>query len=218
MEDENNEKDFAVIISIISMLLGIKNNRDNKMQENNYRENLLRLEEQKQALFMQRKITDQLISRLNNRANILPFFHLVLDDNKIEVIADEKKVKLTIGLINIGKESAANIIHVPIEKGSEKYYFVTKNEQPNLYHLYDYFSKYYALPGDLVEFSLVRKIPLEDNGLINDFIKFKIGFKDLLGNLYEQEFEFGYDNCFVKGYNLKNSTSIPLLIKESGSK
>lgn len=210
-------KDLAVLISIISMILGIKNNRENKIQENNYRENFLRLEKQKQALFAQEKITDQLISRLNSRANILPFFHLVLNNTKIEVNEDEKKVKLTIGLINIGKESAANIMLIPIEKGSEKYYVVTKNEQPNLYHLYDYFSKYYALPGDLVEFSLVRKIPLEDNELINDFIKFKIGFKDLLGNLYEQEFEFGYDNCFVKGYNLKNSTSIPLLIKENGS-
>ena len=34
-------------------------------------------------------------------------------------------------------------------------------------------------------------------GKIANFIKFKIRFRDLIGNLYEQEFEFGYDNYVV---------------------
>ena len=85
-------------------------------------------------------------------------------------------------------------------------YFVTVNEQHNNYFLCDYLSKYYAMSGDLVEFSLMKEIPLENGGKINNFIRFKVRFKDLLGNLYEQEFEFGYDNYLVKGYNLKNSS------------
>ena len=95
-----------------------------------------------------------------------------------------------------------------------KNYFVTVNEQHNSYFLCDYLSKYYAISGDLVEFSLMKEIPLENGGKINNFIRFKVRFKDLLGNLYEQEFEFGYDNYLVKGYNLKNSSSVPLLIEE----
>lgn len=91
---------------------------------------------------------------------------------------------------------------------------LTVNEQHNSYFLYEYLSKYYALYGDLVEFSLTKDIPLENEGKINDFIRFKVRFKDLLGNLYEQKFEFGYDNYLVKGYNLKNYSSIPSLIEE----
>lgn len=99
----------------------------------------------------------------------------------------------------------------PMRDGLENY-FVTVNEQHNSYFLHDYLSKYYAISGDLVEFSLIKEIPLENKGKINNFIRFKVRFKDLLGNLYEQEFEFRYDNYLVKGYNLKNSSSVLLLI------
>ena len=101
----------------------------------------------------------------------------------------------------------------PMGDGLENY-FVTVNEKHNSYFLSGYLSKYYAISGDLVEFSLIKEIPLENGGKISDFIRFKVRFKDLLGNLYEQEFEFGYDNYLVKGYNLKNSSSVPLLIEE----
>ena len=47
------------------------------------------------------------------------------------------------------------------------------------------------------------------------FIQFKIRYNDLIGNLYEQKFRFGYDNYVLKGYNRNNSSYQPKLIKES---
>lgn len=54
----------------------------------------------------------------------------------------------------------------------------------------------------------------KDNGEFQTLIEFKIRFRDLLGNLYEQRFEFGYDNYIVKGFNLKSSSGIPRFIEE----
>lgn len=204
---------LPMVISIIAIIVSVKMNNKNKIQEQNYNNSMLNLEEQKNALHSQERRTDELFMKLNSRSNLIPFFHIVLDDSKIEKIEGEKKIKLTIGIINIGKEAANNIEIYPMGNGLENY-FVTVNEQHNNYFLCDYLSKYYAMSGDLVEFSLMKEIPLENGGKINNFIRFKVRFKDLLGNLYEQEFEFGYDNYLVKGYNLKNSSSIPLLKEE----
>ena len=204
---------LPMVISIIAIIVSVKMNNKNKIQEQNYNNSMLNLEEQKNALHSQERRTDELFMKLNSRSNLIPFFHIVLDDSKIEKIEGEKKIKLTIGIINIGKEAANNIEIYPMGNGLENY-FVTVNEQHNSYFLCDYLSKYYAISGDLVEFSLMKEIPLENKGKINNFIRFKVRFKDLLGNLYEQEFEFGYDNYLVKGYNLKNSSSVPLLIEE----
>lgn len=204
---------LPMVISIIAIIVSVKMNNKNKIQEQNYNNSMLNLEEQKNALHSQERRTDELFMKLNSRSNLIPFFHIVLDDSKIEKIEGEKKIKLTIGIINIGKEAANNIVIYPMGNGLENY-FVTVNEQHNSYFLCDYLSKYYAISGDLVEFSLMKEIPLENKGKINNFIRFKVRFKDLLGNLYEQEFEFGYDNYLVKGYNLKNSSSVPLLIEE----
>lgn len=204
---------LPMVISIIAIIVSVKMNNKNKIQEQNYNNSMLNLEEQKNALHSQERRTDELFMKLNSRSNLIPFFHIVLDDSKIEKIEGEKKIKLTIGIINIWKEAANNIEIYPMGNGLENY-FVTVNEQHNNYFLCDYLSKYYAMSGDLVEFSLMKEIPLENGGKINNFIRFKVRFKDLLGNLYEQEFEFGYDNYLVKGYNLKNSSSIPLLIEE----
>lgn len=204
---------LPMVISIVAIIVSVKMNNKNKIQEQNYNNSILNLEEQKNALHSQERRTDELFMKLNSRSNLIPFFHIVLDDSKIEKIEGEKKIKLTIGIINIGKEAANNIVIYPMGNGLENY-FVTVNEQHNSYFLCDYLSKYYAISGDLVEFSLMKEIPLENGGKINNFIRFKVRFKDLLGNLYEQEFEFGYDNYLVKGYNLKNSSSVPLLIEE----
>ena len=200
---------LPMVISIISIIVSVRMNIKNKIEEQNYNNIILDLEEQKIELISQKRRTDELSMKLNSRSNLIPFFQIVLDDSKIENIEGDKKIKLTIGILNIGKESANNIMLYPMEDET-KNYFVTTNKQDSSYFLYGYLSKYYALYGDLVEFSLL----LENKGEINDFISFKVRFKDLLGNLYEQEFGFGYDNYLVKGYNLKSYSSMPLLIEE----
>ena len=140
---------------------------------------------------------------------------MILDDSKIEKITHNgsEQIKLVIGLINIGKESASNIMIYPMGKGLNNY-FETLNEEENSYFIYDYLSQYFALPKECVTFSIVKEIPKDNDGKVINFVKFKIRFKDLLGNLYEQEFKFGYDNYILNGFNLNNSSSVPCLIEE----
>ncbi len=65
-------------------------------------------------MHLQERRTDELFMKLNTRANLIPFFHIVLDDSKIENIEEQKKIKLTIGIINIEKEAATNIMIYPM--------------------------------------------------------------------------------------------------------
>ena len=54
-----------------------------------------------------------------------------------------------------------------------------------------------------------------ENREIDDFVKFKIKYFDLIGNGYEQEFMFGFymlDNCIK--YNLNNRSYEPALLKK----
>ena len=162
---------LPMVISIIAIIVSVKMNNKNKIQEQNYNNSMLNLEEQKNALHSQERRTDELFMKLNSRSNLIPFFHIVLDDSKIEKIEGEKKIKLTIGIINIGKEAANNIEIYPMGNGLENY-FVTVNEQHNNYFLCDYLSKYYEMSGDLVEFSLMKEIPLENGGKINNFLSY----------------------------------------------
>lgn len=99
---------LPMVISIIAIIVSVKMNNKNKIQEQNYNSSMLNLEEQKNALHSQERRTDELFMKLNSRSNLIPFFHIVLDDSKIEKIEGEKKIKLTIGIINIGKEAANN--------------------------------------------------------------------------------------------------------------
>ena len=75
-----------MVISIIAIIVSVKMNNKNKIQEQNYNNSMLNLEEQKNALHSQERRTDELFMKLNSRSNLIPFFHIVLDDSKIEKI------------------------------------------------------------------------------------------------------------------------------------
>ena len=206
---------LAIIISGLSLISSTITSRKNNKQNNKYREKMQEFEIEKEEIRRQEREIDKIFMKLNSRSNLIPYFHLILDDSKIEKITHNgsEQIKLVIGLTNIGKESATNIMIHPIGKGLENY-FETLNEKENCYFIHDYLSQYFALPKECVTFSIVKKIPKDNDGKIVDFIKFKIRFKDLLGNLYEQEFKFGYDNCVVNGFNLNSFSGIPYLIEE----
>lgn len=206
---------LTIIIAALSLIISIITNKKNSKQNCGYREKMQEFEIEKEKIHRRERKIDEIFMRLNSRSHLIPYFHLVLDDSKIEKITHNgsEKIKLVIGLMNIGKESASNIMIYPMGKGLENY-FETSNEKENSYFIYDYFSQYFALPKECVTFSIVKEIPKDNDGKIVDFIKFKIRFRDLLGNLYEQEFEFGYDNYIVNGFNLKSFSSVPCLIEE----
>lgn len=66
-----------------------------------------------------------------------------------------------------------------------------------------------AKVDDVIRFSAYRDEP--DGERIGDFVNFRIRYNDILGNLYEQEFKFGYDNYIENGFN-KNKRSYPAKI------
>ena len=206
---------LPIIIAALSLIISIITNKKNNKQNNEYKRRMQDFEIQKEIIRQQERNTDEIFMRLNSRSNLIPHFHLILDNTKIEKLTNNNSehMKLVIGLINIGKESASNITLYPFREGRADFLKVLY-EQENSYFIYEYLNQYYALPKERVSFSIVKEIPKKDNGRISDFIEFKIRFRDLLGNLYEQRFEFGYDNYIVKGFNLKSSSGIPRFIEE----
>ena len=117
---------LPMVISIIAIIVSVKMNNKNKIQEQTYNSSMLNLEEQKNALHSQERRTDELFMKLNSRSNLIPFFHIVLDDSKIEKIEGEKKIKLTIGIINIGKEAANNNCDLSYGKWIKKLFCYSK--------------------------------------------------------------------------------------------
>ena len=199
---------LPIIISALSLIMSIITNKKSEKKTREF-------ENEKEELHQRERKIDEMFMRLNSRSNLIPYFHLILDDSKIEKITynASEQIKLIIGLMNIGKESASNIMIYPMGKGLENY-IKTLNEKENKYFIHDYLNKYFALPKECVVFSIIKKIPKNNDGRIADFIQFKIRFRDLLRNLYGQEFEFGYDNYIMNGFNLKSSSGVPYLIEE----
>ena len=206
---------LTIIIAALSLIMSIITNKKNSKQNGEYREKMQEVEFEKEKIHQRERKIDEMFMQLNSRSNLIPYFHLILDDSKIEKIIHNgsRQIKLVIGLINIGKESATNIMLFPMGEGLENY-LETLYEKENSYFIHDYLSQNFALFKENVTFSIVKKIPKDNDGKIANFIKFKIRFRDLIGNLYEQEFEFGYDNYVVNGFNLKSSSSVPYLIEE----
>ena len=206
---------LPIIIAALSLAMSIITNKKNSKQNGEYREKMQEFEIEKENIRQRERKIDEMFMQLNSRSNLIPYFHLILDDSKIEKITlnGSEQIKLVIGLINIGKESATNIMIFPMGEGLENY-LETLYEKENSYFIHDYLSQNFALSKGSVTFSIVKEIPKDNDGKIANFIKFKIRFRDLIGNLYEQEFEFGYDNYGVNGFNLKSSSSVPCLIEE----
>lgn len=206
---------LTIIIAALSLIMSIITNKKNSKQNCEYREKMQEVEFEKEKIHQRERKIDEMFMQLNSHSNLIPYFHLILDDSKIEKIIHNgsRQIKLVIGLINIGKESATNIMLFPMGEGLENY-LETLYEKENSYFIHDYLSQNFALFKENVTFSIVKEIPKDNDGKIANFIKFKIRFRDLIGNLYEQEFEFGYDNYVVNGFNLKSSSSVPYLIEE----
>lgn len=206
---------LTIIIAALSLIMSIITNKKNSKQNCEYREKMQEVEFEKEKMHQRERKIDEMFMQLNSRSNLIPYFHLILDESKIEKIIHNgsRQIKLVIGLINIGKESATNIMLFPMGEGLENY-LETLYKKENSYFIHDYLSQNFALFKENVTFSIVKEIPKDNDGKIANFIKFKIRFRDLIGNLYEQEFEFGYDNYVVNGFNLKSSSSVPYLIEE----
>ena len=137
--------------------------------------------------------------------------NIVLKDSKIK--NQKNSLILEIGFINIGKESATNIQLSPKfpDKGLQGYIY-SEGYPKKLYYIYEYLSQYYATAREKVTFKV--KVDLKNGEKINDFLKFKIKYSDLIGNEYEQEFRCGFYMLDCIAYNLNNTSYKPILLKK----
>lgn len=198
---------FPTIFSTISLYFSIIGIKGTSLFQNWQ----MSFEETREKVNRQEKIIDYILKKLNIRASLIPYFNIILDDSKIE--EENGKIYLEISLINIGKESATNIGVCQMEDRKE---IITVGDSKNNYTIYKYIDKYYAMVGDRITFSVMTD---RKEKLMNDFLRFKIEYYDLIGNRYEQEFKFGYYDDFngkdEKYYNLNNTSYLPKLVEEN---
>lgn len=214
----NAETQISIVISAITAIYTIVRNyfsskrlkQVEKINEENYnwKKNFdIYKEENRQK----NVLIQNLLSEQNTRASIIPYFNVVLKNNRIK--KEENSLILEIGFINIGRESATNIgLSMKfLDKGLQGYFYSESYPKKN-YYIYEYLSQYYAAAGEEVTFKI--KVNLKDGEEICDFLKFKIKYSDLIGSEYEQEFRFGFYMLNRIAYNLDNTSYKPVLLKK----
>lgn len=197
---------ITIVISAISLIYTIiRNYYSNKRLK---RAEKINEENRHKDILIQNLLSDQ-----NIRASIIPYFNIVLEDNKIK--NEKNSLILEIGFINIGKESATNIQLSPKfpDEGLQGYIY-SEGYPKKVYYINEYLSQYYATTREKVTFKV--KVDLKNGEKINDFLRFKIKYSDLIGNEYEQEFRCGFYmlDCIGIGYNLNNTSYKPILLKK----
>lgn len=218
LRNTNAETRISIVISVITLIYTIiwnycSNKRVKqveKINEENYnwKKNFdIYKEENRQKNIL----IQNLLSEQNTRASIIPYFNVVLKNNRIK--KEENSLILEIGFINIGRESATNVelsTKFP-DKGLQGYFYSESYPKKN-YYIYEYLSQYYAAAREEVTFKI--KVDLKDGEEICDFLKFKIKYSDLIGNEYAQEFRFGFSMLNRITYNLDNTSYKPVLLKK----
>lgn len=223
---------IAIIISIISCLYTFiidykKGKRYKQVEKRN--EEYSNWKKEFEIYKDKVKQNDALIKRLlfeqNTRASVVPYFNVVLKDDRIK--QEGNSLILGVGFMNIGKESAVNIQLVPEfpDKGLKGYFdsgvtpkrwdyvFGSKMPSKRQYCINEYLSQYYAVAKEEVTFKI--KGELKDDEEIVDFIKFKIKYSDLVENDYVQEFEFGFQMANYRiRYSQKNISYKPKLLND----
>lgn len=194
---------MTIFISFITLIYTIMHNLKSDKR-------LKQVEEINEENRQENILIQKLLSKRNIQVSIIPYFNVVLKDNRIK--KKENSLILEIGFINIGKESATNIQLSPKfpDKGLQGY-FDSEGYPKKQYYIYEYLSQYYAAAREEVTFKI--KVDLKNGEKINDFLKFKIKYYDLIGNEYEQEFRFGFYMLDCIAYNLDNSSYKPILLQ-----
>lgn len=200
---------LSIVAIAISIITEIKNRK--------FRQKVFDYDVQKETTRQLEKRTDDIYTRLNSRSSLIPFFITSLKGSKAVYIENRKSIEITlfITLENIGLNSAVDIEFEPY--GDKKNKIIkSENDYLNIYFFTEKLSSNHCISNDKIHFILTRKVSSEKLNTANDFISFKIRFKDLLGNTYCQEHRCGYgflEDGFV--YSKNNYSSVPDLIEEN---
>ena len=203
----------ALILSMINFVYG----RKDKKEEKYYKESMKKFEQEKENIRQLERKSDIMENRLNLVSTLMPYFDIRLKNINFTNIDlyGKPHLKMIIELCNVGKDTAVNPMLYPYKEGM-KGYFKKTNGLENELSACGCIVENSAKVDDSINFSALREIP--SSGRVEDFVNFKVRYNDLIGNLYEQEFEFGYDNYLVKGFNMKKRSYQPKIIEYANHK
>ena len=180
--------------------------------EKSYRESMKKFEEEKENIRRLERTYDIMENRLNLISTLMPYFDIKLRDADFDTdfIEGVLRLKIGLGLINIGKDTAVNVELFPYSS-SIKALYKNNNSEENKSVVDVYFSENFAKVDDVIKLRIIKDILDADRD--NQYIKFRIRYYDLIGNLYEQEFEIAYSNYMFGGFEKKNKSYPPQIIE-----
>lgn len=206
---------LALLISILAFILSLISfiyNRKDKKIEHDYSRAMKEFEEQKENIRRLERNDDKFENRLNLISILKPYLDIKLYSEDFDTCYTEDNafLKIGIGLINIGKDTAVNIELSPYSD-LNIFNFKKSDDEENKTVLDGYLSENSVKVDDVIKLWIMKEILDVDRE--NQCIKFKIKYYDLIGNLYEQEFEFTYSNHPFGGFEKEKKSYPPRIIE-----
>ena len=203
---------FTLIINIFTFFSNRKKQKEQDNFNKDAQEKLSNFQDFQKELSIYKQSTDELQFNLQNRSDLIPYFHL--NRTKSRIFSVNHQLIVEIYLTNVGRGTATNIMTCKPNKdpnGIPIYFEQTPFLGKATHAFYNYFSENFAIPNEPISFSLSE---INQQAKQSYFLIFKIKFSDALGREYEQKFRFGYDNYSVKGINQDSTSYPPKLIKD----
>ncbi len=207
---------FALVVSAISFIYSLHNDRERAKREEEIRKQNLDREDRIRDAGLEREDTFREEVAENNRASLLPYFQLDLSSEiKEREEDDEIYVDFPIRLVNVGHSTAVNVRYELFKegrrvtvKGFEDFFRVEGlPASVSVDHLpREVIQPVWAKPGDAVK--LITTCRKHGNAAE---VYFQLSFEDLMGRRYVQKFMFTYCLPNYMGFSLKYRSDKPEL-------
>lgn len=217
------EKWAPIGISVISLGLTWKLDKktSKRAEENDKRNAEIQRWKQEFEILKDNKRREEMLNaaalkEIETRASVMPYFNLDLAKGKIE--SDKNSLILQVSVENVGKGNATNVqLAMMAPKREINPYFESASKPHETYGIYDYLDKNSAKAGEDITFTIWAN--LLDTNMVHDFITFRMKYWDMIGNVYQQEFCFGFyedgygNYCFNRKYRSKE----PMILRNNCS-
>lgn len=212
-----------IVISSLSLVITCKQDKKtSKRAEENDKRNadvqrsMLEYEISKENKRREEMLNAAALKEIETRVSVMPYFNLDLAKGKIE--SDKNSLILQVSVENVGKGNATNVqLAMMAPKREINPYFESASKPHETYGIYDYLDKNSAKAGEDITFTIWAN--LLDTNMVHDFITFRMKYWDMIGNVYQQEFCFGFyedsygNYCFNREYRSKE----PIILRNNCS-
>ena len=206
---------FALVVSAISFIYSLHNDRERAKREEEIRKQNLDREDRIRDAGLEREDTFREEVAENNRASLLPYFQLDLSSKiKEREEGNEIYVDFPIRLVNVGHSTAVNVRYELFKegirmtvKGFEDFFRVEGIPESVSDHIpRESIQPTWAKSGGTVE--LITTCKKHGNAAE---VYFQLSFEDLMGRGYVQKFMFSYYLPIHMGFSLNYRSDKPEL-------